>query len=49
MPITDDELLSPGLEKRLKAALDEVVPPSPSLSSARYRLGAARRLSRAWR
>lgn len=49
MPITDDELLGPGLEKRLKAALDEVVPPSPSLSSARYRLGAARRLSRAWR
>ena len=49
MPITDDELLGPGLEKRLKAALDEVVPPSTSLSSARYRLGAARRLSRAWR
>ncbi len=49
MPITDDELLGPGLEKRLKAALDEAVPPSPSLSSARYRLGAARRLSRAWR
>ena len=49
MPITDDELLGPGLEKRLKAALDEVMPPSPSLSSARYRLGAARRLSRAWR
>lgn len=49
MPIPDDEMLGPGLEKRLKAALDEVVPPSPSLSSARYRMGAARRLGRAWR
>jgi hypothetical protein len=49
MPIPDDEMLGPGLEKRLKAALDEVVPPSPSLSSARYRMGAAKRLGRAWR
>jgi hypothetical protein len=49
MPIPDDEMLGPALEKRLKAALDEVVPPSPSLSSARYRMGATRRLSRAWR
>ncbi len=49
MPTPDDEMLGPGLEKRLKAALDEVVPPSPSLSSARYRMGAASRLSRAWR
>jgi len=49
MPIPDDEILGAGLEKRLKAALDEVVPPSRSLSSARYRMGAEKRLSRAWR
>jgi hypothetical protein len=49
MPIPDDEMLGSGLEKRLKAALDDVVPPSPSLASARYRMGAAKRLSRAWR
>ena len=49
MPIPEDEMLGPGLEKRLKAALDEVKPPSPSLASARYRMGVARRLSRAWR
>jgi hypothetical protein len=49
MPTPDDEMLSPGLVKRLKAALDEVTPPSPLLSSARYRLGGAKRLSRAWR
>jgi outer membrane biosynthesis protein TonB len=49
MPIPDDKMLGRGLEKRLKAALDEVVPPSPHLSSARYRMGAAKRLSRAWR
>ncbi|MEP6752959.1 MAG: hypothetical protein ABI959_09455 [Candidatus Dormiibacterota bacterium] len=42
-------MLGPGLEKRLKAALDEVKPPSPTLASARYRMGVARRLSRAWR
>jgi hypothetical protein len=49
MPIPDHETLGPVLEKRLKAALDEVTPPSPSLSSARYRMGVATRLSRAWR
>jgi outer membrane biosynthesis protein TonB len=49
MPIPDDKALGPGLEKHLKAALDQVTPPSPSLSSARYRMGAARRFSRAWR
>jgi outer membrane biosynthesis protein TonB len=49
MPTPDDDMLGPGLEKRLKAALDEVVPPSPHLSSARYRMGAAKQLSRAWR
>ena len=49
MPNPDDGMLGPGLEKRLKAALDEVTPPSPLLASARYRMGAAKRLSRAWR
>ena len=49
MPIPEDEMLGPGLERRLKAALDEVTPPSRSLSSARYRMGAARGLNRAWR
>ena len=49
MPIPDNEMLGPRLEKRLKAALDEVVPPSPSLSSARYRMGVAARMSRVWR
>ena len=49
MPIPDDKMLGRGLEKRLKAALDEVTPPSPLLSSARYRMGAAKGLNRAWR
>jgi hypothetical protein len=49
MPTPEDEMLSPGLAKRLKAALDEVAPPSPALANARYRMGTARRLSRAWR
>jgi hypothetical protein len=49
MPNPDDGMLGPGLERRLKAALDEVTPPSPLLASARYRMGAAKRLSRAWR
>ncbi|HEY8840660.1 MAG TPA: hypothetical protein VIO80_08435 [Candidatus Dormibacteraeota bacterium] len=42
-------MLGSALEKRLRAALDEVTPPSPLLASARYRQGAAKRLSRAWR
>ena len=49
MPIPERELLGPGFERRLKAALDKVVPPSPLLASARYRTGATRRMSRAWR
>ena len=49
MPIPDDKMLGSALEKRLKAALDEVMPPSPHLSSARYRMGAAKGLNRAWR
>lgn len=49
MPIPEHKPLGPGLEKRLKAALDEVVPPSPLLASARYRMSTARRVRRAWR
>ncbi len=49
VPTPEDEMLSPGLKTRLQAALDEVAPPSPSLASARYRMRAAKRLSRAWR
>jgi hypothetical protein len=49
MPIPEDEMLGPGLERRLKAALDVVVPPSPMLSDARYRMGVAKSFSRAWR
>ena len=49
MPIPDDKMLGSALEKRLRAALDEVTPPSPLLASARYRQGVAKRLSRAWR
>jgi hypothetical protein len=49
MPIPENEKLGPGLEGRLKAALDKVVPPSPMLSSARYRTGNVKTLTRAWR
>jgi hypothetical protein len=49
MPIPERELLGPGFERRLKAALDKVVPPSPLLASARYRMSAPRRIGRAWR
>lgn len=41
--------MAPEFERRLKGALDKVVPPSPLLSSARYRAGTTRRLGRAWR
>jgi len=49
MPTSDDETLGPELERRLKAALDEIVPPSPQLSSARYLARAGKSWSRAWR
>ena len=49
MPIPERELLGPGFDRRLKAALDKVVPPSPLLASARFRSGAPRRINRAWR
>jgi hypothetical protein len=42
MPTTEHNL-GPGFDRRLKAALDAAVPPSPLLSSARYRSGAGRR------
>lgn len=49
MPIPERDRLGPGFERRLKAALDRVAPPSPLLSSARYRSGAAALPGRAWR
>ena len=48
MPIAENGPLGPGFERRLKAALDSVSPPSPLASSARYRAG-ARRPVRPWR
>jgi hypothetical protein len=49
MPTSDDDTLGPALERRLKAALDQVVPPSPQLSNARYLIRAGKPWSRAWR
>jgi hypothetical protein len=49
MPIPEHNTLGPGFERRLKAALDRVAPPSPLLSSARYRSGAAMLPRRTWR
>jgi hypothetical protein len=49
MPIPEHNSLGPGFERRLKAALDKVTPPSPLLSSARYRSGGAVLPRRAWR
>jgi outer membrane biosynthesis protein TonB len=49
MPILEKDELGPGFEKRLKAALDRVVPPSPLLSTARYRSAPAWLPSRRWR
>ena len=48
MPIAENGPLGPGFERRLKAALDSALPPSPLASSARYRAG-ARRPVRPWR
>lgn len=49
MPIPEHNTLGPGFERRLKAALDKVTPPSPLLSSARYRSGTGMLPRRAWR
>jgi hypothetical protein len=49
MPITERGTLGPGFEKRLKAALDGVVPPTPFASSARYRSATAQTLRWSWR
>jgi hypothetical protein len=49
MPISENDNLGPGFEKRLRAALDSVVPPSPRLANARYRTSATWRPGRAWR
>src|SRR2546422_510910 len=42
MPIAENGPLGPGFERRLKAALDTALPPSPLPPSARYRAGAGR-------
>jgi hypothetical protein len=42
MPTTE-HIPGPGFERRLKAALDSVVPPSPHVAAARYRAAPARR------
>ena len=49
MPTPEQEPLGPIFEQRLKAALDRVTPPSPMLSSARYRSLIASRSGKAWR
>jgi outer membrane biosynthesis protein TonB len=49
MPIPEHSPLGPDFEKQLKAALDRVRPPSPLLSSARYRSAPAGRLGARWR
>jgi hypothetical protein len=49
MPTPEQEPLGPIFEKRLKAALDRVTPPSPMLSRARYRSLIASPSGRAWR
>ncbi len=49
MPIPDHDTLGNGFESQLKAALDNVAPPSPMVSSARYRSATAMRPSRPWR
>ncbi|HEV2033108.1 MAG TPA: hypothetical protein VGU71_02750 [Candidatus Dormibacteraeota bacterium] len=46
MQITDIGLLGPGFERRLRAALDAVAPPTLLISNARYR---STRSSRPWR
>lgn len=49
MPIPEQNTLGPDFDRRLKAALDKVAPPSPLLSNARYRTAAAMLPGRAWR
>jgi hypothetical protein len=38
MPIGEHSPLGPGFDRRLRAALDRVVPPTPHVMSARYRM-----------
>jgi hypothetical protein len=49
MPIPENDHLGHDFEKRLSAALDGVKPPSPAVSSARYRSAHAWRPGRRWR
>ena len=49
MSIIERGALGPGFERRLRSALDSVVPPSQRLSNARYRSHASVRSRRPWR
>ena len=49
MQIADPRLLGPRFERRLKAALDSVVPRTPNFSDARYRSVRWARSNRPWR
>jgi hypothetical protein len=49
MQIADPRLLGPRFERRLKAALDSVVPRTPHFSEARYRSASWARSHRPWR
>jgi hypothetical protein len=49
MPIAEQGPLGPDFERRLRAALDRVAPPTPYVSGARYRMTAARLPRRALR
>lgn len=49
MPVTDRGTLGPGFERRLNAALDAVVPPSPHVSAARYQSKMPPRAHWRWR
>jgi hypothetical protein len=49
MQIADPRLLGPRFERRLKTALDSVVPRTPHFSDARYRSASWARSHRPWR
>jgi hypothetical protein len=49
MQIADSRLLGPRFERRLKAALDSVVPRTPNFANARYHSVRWTRANRPWR
>jgi hypothetical protein len=49
MQIADHRLLGPRFERRLKAALDSVVPRTPNFANARYHSVRWARVNRPWR